>query len=109
MHVYLGEYWGENAEDFYPERFIDTPHYRWPREAFLAFSVGGRSCIGQRAGQAQSVCILAHIIRYYRVSLPPHLEGLPFERQRSMLLRYLMGASLTPVDLRLIFTHREGV
>jgi cytochrome P450 len=107
LHTHLGAYWGEDAADFRPERFIDTPDYRWPREAFLAFSVGVRSCIGQRAGQAQSICILAHIVRYYQVSLPPHLAGLPFDEQRSSLLRFLMGASLTPADLKLTFTRRS--
>ena len=106
-HHASGAYWGEDADDFRPERFIDTPQYRWPREAFLAFSVGGRACIGQRAGQVQSLCILAHIIRYYRVSVPPHLVGLPFEKQRSSLLRFWMGASLTPTDLKLTFTRRS--
>ncbi|KAF8524179.1 cytochrome P450 [Gautieria morchelliformis] len=99
-------YWGEDADEFRPERFIDTAEYRWPREAFLAFSVGGRACIGQRTGQVQSLCILAHIIRAYQVSLPPHLVDLPFEKQRGALLRFWMGASLTPTDLKLTFTRR---
>ena len=46
-------YWGADADAFRPERFIDTPEHRWPREAFLAFSLGMRACIGQRAGQVR--------------------------------------------------------
>ncbi|KAF8579905.1 cytochrome P450 [Ramaria rubella] len=100
-------YWGEDAKDFRPERFIDTPEYRWPREAFLPFSLGTRVCIGQRAGYVQTIAILAHIIRQYQVSLPPHLQGLPFQQQRSTLLRFWLGASLSPTDIRLAFTLRE--
>jgi hypothetical protein len=27
--------WGDDVEDFKPERFIDTEGYRWPREACM--------------------------------------------------------------------------
>ncbi|KIJ55488.1 hypothetical protein M422DRAFT_151985 [Sphaerobolus stellatus SS14] len=102
-------YWGEDALEFRPERFIDTPEYRWPREAFLGFSIGMRSCIGQRAGQTQSLCILAHLLRYYKVGLPPQLEGLPFEQQKKKLLRFWLGSSLTPTDIHLTFTRRGEI
>ncbi|KAF8517917.1 cytochrome P450 [Hysterangium stoloniferum] len=100
-------YWGDDASEFRPERFIDTADYRWPRDAFLAFSLGVRSCIGQRSGQVQTVCILAHLLRRYQVSLPPHLLGLPFEQQRRILLRFWLGASLSPTDIRLTFSRRK--
>lgn len=41
---YNKRYWGEDAHDFKPERFIDDEDtkygYKWPREAFMGFSQG---------------------------------------------------------------------
>ncbi|KAF7296923.1 F-box domain-containing protein [Mycena indigotica] len=53
-------YWPE-PEEFRPERFIDTESYRWPRDAFLAFSAGPRNCIGQRFALTEGACILASL------------------------------------------------
>lgn len=39
------EYWGKDAEEFRPERFIDTP-LKHP-SAFMAFSTGPRNCVGE--------------------------------------------------------------
>lgn len=47
-------------------------------------------------------------MRYYEVSLPAHLRGLPRDAQRARLLRCWMGASLSPTDIRLVFTPRHA-
>jgi len=31
--LFVALYWGEDVDDFKPERFIDTDTYRWPRDA----------------------------------------------------------------------------
>jgi len=31
--LFLALYWGEDVDDFKPERFMDTDTYRWPRDA----------------------------------------------------------------------------
>lgn len=102
----IAVWWGHDASDFRPERFIDTPDYRWPRDAFLAFSAGSRSCIGQRAGQAQIIGIMSNLLRHIKLELPPHLLNMPFEKQRDALLRCWLGSSLTPTDIRLVFSPR---
>ncbi|XP_062557028.1 cytochrome P450 4c21-like [Armigeres subalbatus] len=38
-------YWGDDADRFVPERFLDRPQYPY---AFLGFSAGPRNCIGTR-------------------------------------------------------------
>ncbi|KAJ7689403.1 cytochrome P450 [Mycena rosella] len=91
-------YWGADAAEFKPARFIDTEGYRWPRDAFFAFSGGARSCIGQRFALAESVCALAMIVRSYTVCLPDHLQGKPLEEQKRVLLRWKPGVTITPTD-----------
>ncbi|KAJ6570505.1 cytochrome P450 [Mycena vulgaris] len=91
-------YWGRDAEDFRPERFIDTETYRWPRDAFFAFSGGSRSCIGQRFALTEIVCVLASLVRSYEISVPAHLAAKPFEEQKRRLLRWKPILTLTPTD-----------
>ncbi|KAJ7461725.1 cytochrome P450 [Mycena galericulata] len=91
-------YWGRDAHDFKPERFIDTDSYRWPRDAFVAFSAGPRNCIGQRFALTESVCMLAHLVRNYEISLPDNLRVLPFEEQKRTLLNWVPGVTMTPTN-----------
>ncbi|KAJ7668045.1 cytochrome P450 [Mycena rosella] len=91
-------YWGQDAEDFKPERFIDTETYRWPRDAFFGFSAGPRSCIGQRFALTESACALASLVRTYEISTPDYLAGKPFLEQKRLLLRWKPLTTTTPID-----------
>ncbi|KAF7360202.1 Cytochrome P450 [Mycena venus] len=91
-------YWGHDAEEFNPERFLDTETYRWPRDAFFAFSSGPRSCIGQRFALTESVCTLTSLVRRYEISVPEHLTGKPFEEQKRILLKWRPRTTPTPLN-----------
>ncbi|KAJ7634646.1 cytochrome P450 [Roridomyces roridus] len=99
-------YWGEDVEEFKPERFIDTETYSWPRDAFFTFSGGARSCVGQRFALAEGVCILASLVRRYEIILPSHLVEKPFEEQRRLLLRWKPGLTIVPMDCRVRLRRR---
>lgn len=58
-----------------PERFIDTAGYQWPREAFLGFSAGPRSCLGQKYAQIEAVAVLTTILRNYEILLQEDVDG----------------------------------
>ncbi|KAK7038732.1 hypothetical protein VNI00_010617 [Paramarasmius palmivorus] len=88
-------YWGDDAVDFNPDKFIDTDSYRWPREAFMAFSHGPRNCIGQRFAMTEVVCILAYITRKYRVVVPDGLAGKP-----EVLLEWKPQTANVPLNAR---------
>ncbi|KAJ8732337.1 hypothetical protein PYW08_015067 [Mythimna loreyi] len=59
------KYWGEDAELFRPERFIDTPLTH--PAAFLPFSYGPRGCIGYRYALMSMKTLLSTLLRRYRV------------------------------------------
>ncbi|KAF8889572.1 cytochrome P450 [Infundibulicybe gibba] len=96
-------HWGADCNEFKPERFIDTPEYRWPRDAFLAFSAGPRSCIGQRFALAESICILANVVRRYEICVPAHLLLQPRAEQERVLLAGAPVRLLCPLGRRWYF------
>ncbi|KAJ6487752.1 cytochrome P450 [Mycena sanguinolenta] len=91
-------YWGPDVADFKPERFIDTESYRWPRDAFVAFSAGPRNCIGQRFALTESVCFIASLVRNYEISVPQSLRAKSFEEQKREMLRWRPGVTMTPTN-----------
>jgi len=100
--------WGNDVEDFKPERFIDTEGYRWPREAFAGFSLGPRDCIGQRFALAQTVCILALLIRKYELLVPISLEGKTIEAKRSQMLDWIPWVTIIPANARVRVKERSN-
>ncbi|TFK72446.1 cytochrome P450 [Pluteus cervinus] len=91
-------HWGNDAEEFKPERFIDTPTYHWPRNAFLAFSSGPRSCIGQRFALTEATCLLAGLVLKYEILPPKNLKGTTREERQANLLKWIPSATATPIN-----------
>ncbi|KAJ8482549.1 hypothetical protein ONZ45_g14909 [Pleurotus djamor] len=99
-------YWGSDPLEFRPERFVDTETYRWPRDAFLAFSSGARSCIGQRFATTESTCIIASLVRKYEILPPEDIRELSFEDQKRIMLKSIPGITLTPTYAKVVFKRR---
>ncbi|KAF9053802.1 cytochrome P450 [Hymenopellis radicata] len=100
-------YWGPDAEEFRPEHFIDTDTYRWPRDAFLGFSGGPRTCLGQRFATTEAVCILASIVRKYEILVPPNLRQKSFEEQKRIMLNWHPGITSVPTGAKTVFRLRK--
>ncbi|XP_026729818.1 cytochrome P450 4d8-like [Trichoplusia ni] len=58
-------YWGEDAEEFRPERFLDST-LKYPA-AFMAFSHGPRACIGYQYAMMSMKTAMAALLRQYRI------------------------------------------
>ncbi|XP_049874943.1 cytochrome P450 4V2-like [Pectinophora gossypiella] len=58
-------YWGEDVEEFRPERFLDTP-FKHPAQ-YMPFSFGPRSCPGYSYAMMSMKTLLAMTLREYRV------------------------------------------
>lgn len=99
-------HWGDDVDEFKPERFVDTDTYKWPRDAFLAFSGGPRSCIGQRFAITEGLCIIASIVRRYEILLPTDVLGLSVKKQEEILARWNSGVTIIPTNARVRFRRR---
>ena len=62
------EFWGEDAGQFRPERFIEDPNLE---KAFfyLPFGAGPRNCIGLRFAQLQSRLLMARLVKEFQIDL----------------------------------------
>ncbi|KAF8754647.1 cytochrome P450 [Rhizoctonia solani] len=105
LHYHPG-YW-ENPEEFDPERFMD-PH--WNRDAFIAFSLGPRACIGRRFAETSLVAELVTLISKYSVAVDntrfKHIEGESIVERRSRLIRPEIRLTLSPAAIPLMFSPR---
>ncbi|XP_075970996.1 cytochrome P450 4d2-like [Anticarsia gemmatalis] len=79
-------FWGDDAHQFRPERFIDTPLTH--PAAFMAFSTGPRNCIAYRYSMMSMKTVLAALLRHFRV-LPVTEEelGQPIKLKFDIMLR----------------------
>ncbi|KAF7362943.1 Cytochrome P450 [Mycena venus] len=102
----LAIHWGMDVHEFRPERFIDTPSYRWPREAFLAFSTGPRSCIGQRFSTTESLCLVSTLVRKYEICVPLDLRSKSLAHQRS-IVDWKTWLTMTPSNARVSLRRRN--
>ncbi|CUA76997.1 Cytochrome P450 3A31 [Rhizoctonia solani] len=104
---YNPNYW-ENPNDFDPERFMD-PH--WNRDAFIAFSLGPRACIGRRFAETTLVADMVTLISKYRVSVDESrfepIDGETILERRARLINPEERLTLSPAPISLVFSPRN--
>uniref|UniRef100_A0A8R1HXS9 Cytochrome P450 n=1 Tax=Caenorhabditis japonica TaxID=281687 RepID=A0A8R1HXS9_CAEJA len=59
--------WGDDVEEFKPERWENTEDYNEHKGYYLPFGMGPRQCIGMRLAYMEQKLLLAHILRKYRL------------------------------------------
>jgi len=100
---YNSRYW-KDPHTFNPSRFLGD----WPRDAFLPFSAGPRSCLGRRFSETEGVAILTYMIKHFRVDVleEPQFAGETFEQRKKRLLRCRTALTLYPIKAPLMFKRR---
>ena len=94
---YNPKYWGKDAKEFNPDRFMTDD---WNKNAFLPFSDGVRSCLGKKFSQIETVTVLSTIAKNYTIHVPPGAD-------REHLLDSRIALTLIPKNpLNLIFKKR---
>lgn len=64
------DYWGENADEFDPSRFLpDSPNAQTHDYAWLPFSSGPRGCIGMQFSLIEARIILARMVQRFTFRL----------------------------------------
>ncbi|CAI0439765.1 unnamed protein product [Linum tenue] len=99
-------YWGEDAEEFVPERFHDSKlSFRGTDFEFLPFGAGRRMCPGMTFGLATVELPLASLLFHFDWKLPPGVEPSSFnmDEQFGVTLRRKNHLELIPV-VRLAIT-----
>uniref|UniRef100_A0A1I7UWR3 Cytochrome P450 n=1 Tax=Caenorhabditis tropicalis TaxID=1561998 RepID=A0A1I7UWR3_9PELO len=64
--------WGEDADDFVPERWIDAPTRH--TMSWIPFGAGPRTCVGMKLGLSEAKTALAHLLRRYDLVTGPKTE-----------------------------------
>ncbi|XP_062188263.1 cytochrome P450 709B2-like [Phragmites australis] len=74
------EVWGEDADEFRPERFENgvTRAAKHPN-ALLSFSSGPRSCIGQNFAMIEAKAVIAMIMQRFALKLSPKYVHAPMD------------------------------
>ncbi|CAG8581363.1 11361_t:CDS:10 [Ambispora gerdemannii] len=85
------EYWGEDANEFVPERWLDSG--KIPRDAYFPFSAGSRNCIGQNFALLEfRLIITTLVLRYKMVDIPEQdLDIVQFLLPRLRNRKYNVG------------------
>ena len=64
-------YWGEDADDFNPQRFMENSGSNLKNPAYMPFGAGGRMCIAQRLASIELRLALLHLVRHFRFEVCP--------------------------------------
>ena len=83
--------WGDEHNDFKPERFHPDNVEKMDSHAFIPFSAGPRNCIGQNFAMNEIKVAVARVLRHFELSVD---EDHPVERMSMMVMRAKYGIKL---------------
>jgi cytochrome P450 len=73
------EYWGEDADEFKPERFEPENYKKVNPNAYIPFLRGPRNCIGFKYGMNSMKVSFAHFFRNYKLSTSLKLDQIELD------------------------------
>lgn len=81
------KYWGDDADEFNPERFSEENIKKVHPYAYLPFSKGPRMCVGHRYAWMAMKVFLSKFLMKYRVSTELKYENLEFRIMMTTVIK----------------------
>jgi cytochrome P450 len=80
LHIHRDKnLWGEDADEFKPERFEPESFKKVHPYAYMPFSKGPRNCIGINYAMSSLKVVLAHFFRRFKTSTTLKMNEIEFE------------------------------
>lgn len=93
--------WGEDAEEFRPDRFLPENSHGRPPHSYKPFGTGERACIGRQFALHEAVLVLARLVHRYDITGDPDYELAISERLTLMPKGFEIAlARRTPATVR---------
>ncbi|OMO82302.1 Cytochrome P450 [Corchorus olitorius] len=93
------EYWGDDANEFNPLRFMNgiSKAAKHPN-ALMGFSIGPRACIGQNFAMLESKAVLALILQRFSFSISPDYKHAPTDNL-TLQPKFGLPVIVKPLDI----------
>lgn len=79
IHIHRNKaHWGEDADEFKPERFEPENIKNVHPYAYMPFSKGSRNCIGYKYAENSLKVVMAHFFRRFKASTALKMEDIEF-------------------------------
>jgi len=111
MRIHSDPRYYPEPEKFNPDRFMGND---WNKDAFLAFSMGARSCVGRKFTETELVAALTALISRYSIHLTDEMAAefkdmkLSMAQKAERLLKSKVLLTTTPISVPLVFRKREA-
>ncbi|KAG9256206.1 NADPH--cytochrome P450 reductase-like protein [Emericellopsis atlantica] len=97
--------WGADANDFNPDRMTDGKFEKLPRNAWMPFGTGSRSCIGRSFAWQEAMLVLIMILQNFDVRLKDPQYEIKVDQNltikpRDFEIRAALRAGLTASNLQ---------
>lgn len=91
--------WGDDANEFNPERMLDGKFEKLPKNAWKPFGTGVRSCIGRAFAWQEALLAIAMILQNFNVELAdPNYE-----------MKIVQSLTIKPKDFSIKVSLRSGI
>lgn len=88
--------WGENARDFYPERFESENMKQINTYSYVSFSRGRRNCIGSKYAIISIKVVLAHLLRRFKFTTNLKLADIEMEYNSTAFIKNERPFDISP-------------